>query len=198
MVSYKSVFKAIFRTEHAGDTAAVPYSSKSRTKPSRAFTLPASPARPKTLMEQPVAGPSAQKHLNPYANNSNRHSAVALRDIISPRPQLRKNSLPSQFREDLSTLPPRDRPLRIYPSQRTRIHRNKHNCLPSQCQSFVNWTTTTSVNPIRHSIPAARAHSMGIQNSAIILIPLFSILVFENPLTSASSYLPNPGMPARR
>jgi hypothetical protein len=108
MVFYKSVFRAIFRTEHADDTAVVPYSSKSRPKPARAFTVPASPARPKTLIEQPVAGPSKRKLLNPYANNPHRHSAVALRDIISPRPRIRKNSLPSQFPEDLSApQPPR-------------------------------------------------------------------------------------------
>lgn len=69
--------------------------------------MPASPARPKAFLEQPVAGPSTQKQLNPYANNPNRHSAVALRDIILPRPNLRKNSLPSQFPEKRSTLPPR-------------------------------------------------------------------------------------------
>jgi len=106
MVSYKSVFKAIFRPEHTTDAVAAPPPSKSRAKPARAFTVPASPARPKAFMEQPVAGPSARKYLNPYANNPNRHSAVALRDIISPRPQLRKNSLPSQFREERSALPP--------------------------------------------------------------------------------------------
>ena len=106
MVSYKSVFRAIFRTEHADDTAVVPSSSKSRPKPARAFTVPASPARPKTLIEQPVAGPSRRKHLNPYANSPNRHSAVALRDIISPRPRLRKNSLPSQLPEERSALSP--------------------------------------------------------------------------------------------
>lgn len=108
MVSYKSVFKAIFRPEHTGDdTVAVPPPSKSRTKPSRAFTVPASPARPKAFLGQPVAGPSASKQLNPYANNPNRHSAIALRDIISRRPQFRKNSLPSQFREERPTRPPR-------------------------------------------------------------------------------------------
>ena len=111
MVFYKSVFRAIFRTEHTDETVIVPSSSKSRPKPARAFTVPASPARPKTLIEQPVAGPSKRKHLNPYANNPNRHSAVALRDIISPRPRLRKNSLPSQFPEERSSLsPPRVSP----------------------------------------------------------------------------------------
>jgi len=108
MVSYKSVFRAIFRSEHTDDTASIPSSSKSQRKPpSRAFTVPASPSRPKTIVEQPVAGPSSRKLLNPYANNPNRHSAVALRDIISPRPRLRKNSLPSQLPQERSTLPPR-------------------------------------------------------------------------------------------
>jgi hypothetical protein len=107
MVSYKSVFKAIFRSEHADETVVAPSSSKSRPTPSRAFTVPASPARPKTLTKpQPVAGPSAKKLLDPYTNNANRHSAIALRDILSPRPRLRKNSLPSQFPEELSTSPP--------------------------------------------------------------------------------------------
>lgn len=112
MVSYKSVFRAIFRTEHADNAAAVPFSSKSRPKPSRAFTVPASPARPKTLIEQPVAGPSTgrRKQPCPYPDNANRHSAVALRDIISPRPRLRKNSLPSQFPEEHSALPPQQVP----------------------------------------------------------------------------------------
>jgi len=105
MVFYKSVLRAIFRTEHTDDSIVVPSSSKARPKPARAFTVPASPARPKTLIEQPVAGPSKRKHLNPYANNPNRHSAVALRDIISPRPRLRKNSLPSQFPEEHSVIP---------------------------------------------------------------------------------------------
>ena len=107
MVSYKSVFKAIFRSEHNDETVAPP-SSKSRKTPSRAFTVPASPARPKTLTKpQPVAGPSAGKLLDPYANNANRHSAIALRDILSPRPRLRKNSLPSQFSVELLNPPPR-------------------------------------------------------------------------------------------
>ena len=110
MVSYKSVFKAIFRSEHTDDTVVAPSSSKSRPTPTRAFTVPASPARPrpKTLTKpQPVAGPSTQKHLNPYSNNPNRHSAIALRDILSPRPRLRKNSLPSEFSRELSVPPPR-------------------------------------------------------------------------------------------
>ena len=107
MVNYKSIFRAIFRPEHTEDSAATPPSSKSRPKPSRAFTVPASPSRPRTFLEQPVAGPSTRKQLNPYANNPNRHSAVALRDIISPRPRLRKNSLPSQFPQERTTLPPR-------------------------------------------------------------------------------------------
>lgn len=106
MVSYKSVFRALFRSD-TDDTVYAPSSSKSRPKPSRAFTVPASPARPNTFAQQPAAGPSTQKQLKPYANNPNRHSAVALRDIISPRPRLRKNSLPSQFPEEHSTLPPR-------------------------------------------------------------------------------------------
>ena len=102
MVSYKSVFKAIFRSEHADETMVAPSSSKSRPTPSRAFTMPPSPARPRTLTKpQPVAGPSARKLLDPYTNNANRHSAIALRDILSPRPRLRKNSLPSQFPEEL-------------------------------------------------------------------------------------------------
>lgn len=108
MVSYKSIFRAIFRPEHTDDPAATPSSSKSRPKPSRAFTVPASPARPRPFFEQPIAGPSTAKHLDPYTNNPNRHSAVALRDILSPRPRLRKkNSLPSQFPQESSTLPPR-------------------------------------------------------------------------------------------
>ena len=106
MVSYKSVFRALFRSD-TDDTVFAPSSSKSRPKPSRAFTVPASPARPNTFAQQPAAGPSTRKYLNPYANNPNRHSAVALRDIISPRPRLRKNSLPSQFPEEHPTLPPR-------------------------------------------------------------------------------------------
>jgi len=69
--------------------------------------MPASPSRPKAFLHQPAAGPSTQKQLNPYANNPNRHSAVALRDIILPRPHLRRDSLPSQFPEKRSTLPPR-------------------------------------------------------------------------------------------
>ena len=108
MVSYKAVFKAIFRPEHSDDTVVPSSSSKSRPTPTRAFTVPASPARPKTLTKpQPIAGPSSRKQLNPYTNNPNRHSAIALRDILSPRPRLRKNSLPSQFPEELATLPPR-------------------------------------------------------------------------------------------
>ena len=107
MVNYKSIFKAIFRPEHTEDSASTPSSSKSRPKPLRAFTLPASPSRPRHFIEQPVAGPSTRKQLNPYANNPNRHSAVALRDILSPRPRLRKNSLPSQFPQERTTLPPR-------------------------------------------------------------------------------------------
>ena len=107
MVSYKSVFRAIFRSEHTDDAVAVPSPSKFRQKPSRAFTVPASPARPKAFIEQPVAGPSTRKQFNPYTNNPSRHSAVALRDIISPRPRLRKNSLPSLFPEERSTLPSR-------------------------------------------------------------------------------------------
>ena len=107
MVNYKSIFKAIFRPEHTEDSASTPSSSRSRPKPSRAFTLPASPSRPRPFIEQPVAGPSTPKQLNPYANNPNRHSAVALRDILSPRPRLRKNSLPSQFPQERTTLPPR-------------------------------------------------------------------------------------------
>ena len=108
MVSYKSVFKAIFRSEHADDSVLVPSSSRPRPTPTRAFTVPASPARPRTLTKQPpAAGPSNPKHLSPYANNSNRHSAIALRDIISPRPRLRKNSLPSEFPDQSSTLSPR-------------------------------------------------------------------------------------------
>ena len=105
MVSYKSVFRAIFRSEHTDDTVVAPPSSKSRQKkPSRAFTVPASPARPKNFIEQPVAGPSTRRSLNPYTNFPNRHSAVALRDLISPRPRLRKNSLPSQFPKERSPL----------------------------------------------------------------------------------------------
>jgi hypothetical protein len=108
MVSYKSVFKAIFRSEHTDDSVVAP---KPRQTPSRAFTVPASPARPKTLTkQQPVAGPSNRGRLNPYVNNPTRHSAIALRDILSPRPRLRKNSLPSQFSEELSFLPPRSAP----------------------------------------------------------------------------------------
>ncbi|KAF9648939.1 hypothetical protein BDM02DRAFT_2014135 [Thelephora ganbajun] len=107
MVSYKSVLRAIFRLEHTDDTLVTPSSSKARPKPSRAFTVPASPARPKTFIQQPVAGPSTRKTLNPYTNNPNRHSAVALRDILSPRPRLRKNSLPSQFPGEPSAFPPR-------------------------------------------------------------------------------------------
>lgn len=107
MVFYKSVFRAIFRPEQTDDTA-VTLSSKSRRKPpSRAFTLPASPSRPYAHPEEPVAGPSTQKQLKPYVNNPNRHSAVALRDFLSPRPRLRKNSLPSQFPQGRATLPPR-------------------------------------------------------------------------------------------
>ena len=105
MVSYKSVFRAIFRLEHQDDSAATP--SKPRPKPSRAFTVPTSPARPRPFLEQPVAGPSTPKHLKPYGNNPYRHSAVALRDILSPRPVLRKNSLPSQFPQERSTVYPR-------------------------------------------------------------------------------------------
>ena len=113
MVSYKSVFRAFFRPEHTDDTAASLSSSKSRPKPPlRAFTVPASPARPNAFAEQPVAGPSTRKQLKPYTNYPNRHSAVALRDIISPRPRLRKNSLPSQFPQERtrSALPPRVSP----------------------------------------------------------------------------------------
>lgn len=105
MVFYKSVLRAIFRPEHTDDTTVTLSSSKSRRKlPTRAFTVP---ARPHSHIEQPEAGPSSQKQLKPYANNPNRHSAVALRDILSPRPRLRKNSLPSQFQRERSTLPPR-------------------------------------------------------------------------------------------
>lgn len=70
--------------------------------------MPASPARPRTLTKpQPVAGPSSRKLLEPYTNNANRHSAIALRDILSPRPRLRKNSLPSQFSKELPPSSPR-------------------------------------------------------------------------------------------
>ena len=70
--------------------------------------MPASPARPRTLTKpQPVAGPSSRKLLDPYTNNANRHSAIALRDILSPRPRLRKNSLPSQFSQELLAPPQR-------------------------------------------------------------------------------------------
>ena len=114
MVSCKSVFKAIFRSqsELADDSFVTPSSSKSRRKtPSRAFTVPASPARPTTLSKPLLqAGPSTRNHLNPYSNNPNRHSAIALRDILSPRPRLRKNSLPSLLPDGPSTLPPREHP----------------------------------------------------------------------------------------
>ncbi|KAF9790392.1 hypothetical protein BJ322DRAFT_1207936 [Thelephora terrestris] len=108
MVSYKAVFKAIFRPEHSDDTVVPSSSHKPRPTPTRSHTVPASPARPRTLIKpQPVAGPSTRKELSPYTNNPNRHSAIALRDILSPRPRLRKNSLPSQFPEELATPPPR-------------------------------------------------------------------------------------------
>lgn len=142
MVSYKSVFKAIFRSEHTDDSAVAPASSKSRQTPSRAFTVPASPSRPKTLTKpQPVAGPSSRKLLEPYTNNTNRHSAIALRDILSPRPRLRKNSLPSQFPEELPVPPPRvsNPPVLIvdetYPHSQRRLSASP---VPEVCQSHEN------------------------------------------------------------